>query len=178
MPPEADSDAEPMTHKEAVAERAVERAHTVAALQESQVEVNRAIAAVTELVGTLSESVNSLAVSMQGKASKREVRNWPILLLCVILLGFTGVLIRGQQNHDVLTQFANCTTPGTNPAPHTGHTCYDSQVARTATVQTQIDCANEALLRYYIRAIPGVPVPPIRAQCQATLVPATGTPGP
>lgn len=172
------STTDPTSRDQEIAQQVYTRAKALVDLQASVVQQGANLDRVVAVADSLAASVSTMAASMDNKASKREIRQWLVVLALLVFGALGGLYVRSSQNHAVLNRFTECTTPGNNPPPHTGHECYDNTLSRTAAVQLQIDCSSEALLRYYLRAIPNVPLPPIRSQCQPALVPSTGSSSP
>lgn len=165
-------DTEP-SYREQVARETYSRAQAIVALQES-------IAIQTKNVDRMVESITLLADSVAKKPDRRDVVGLVAGISFVTLLvvgAMFGTILRNQsKTRSILTNgsvtlnlLTDCTTPGPNPPPDTGHACYDRSLANQATAIRVLDCANEAVLRYYLANIPGLTTPPIRPQCAEML---------
>jgi hypothetical protein len=98
----------------------------------------------TTAVAPLPEAVNRVARRARRADRMQVLVVVLIVLVGVVLWGLRRSLMAGAEQRRILIE---CTTPGPNPPPVTGHPCYDDGVARTSAAITALICDAHALAK-------------------------------
>lgn len=151
--------------RERIAREAYGRAVVLADMRES---IRTQGKNIDKLVGV----VDKLATALSAKPSRKEVITFSSVLNLIVLVILLPVLLilltNSHVNRDTLSSVRECTIPGTVSDPHE---CYDAGQARTAQVVTTLTCNEEAVIRFYLKNIPGINVPPVTPACVGTVAP-------